>query len=111
MTKSIIHFTRIAYRIAKKALPPYSHKNLPHKYTQPQLFAILALRRSLDMDYRGIVQLLMEWPQLRKYLGLKCIPHYSTACLSAARFLKKDSPFAFHCIPKKHTKGWVKVAL
>jgi hypothetical protein len=55
MTKSIIHFTRSAYKIAKKVLPPYSRKYFPHKYTQPQLFAILALCRFLDVDYRGIV--------------------------------------------------------
>jgi hypothetical protein len=60
------------------------------------------------MDYRGIVQLLMEWPQLMKYLGLRCIPHYFTACLSAERFLKKGSSFTlwYHSKGGKRTKSF-----
>jgi hypothetical protein len=82
-TCSIIHFTRTAYKIAKKTLPLYSNKKSPHKYTQPQLFAILALCRFLDMDYRGnCAASFGVASSLRKYLGLKCNTPllYNSAC-------------------------------
>jgi hypothetical protein len=58
-------------------------------FTQPQLFAILALKTFLKTDYRGVVQFLADFAELRDDLGLKKLPHYSTLCYAAARLLKK----------------------
>ena len=60
VTKSTISFATTALTIAENALPPYSHPKSPHKFTQPQLFAILALRVFLKQDYRGIISVLSE---------------------------------------------------
>jgi hypothetical protein len=75
----------------KRALPDYSHGYSPHTFTQPQLFAILTLRQFLKTDYRGIVQMLSEWSDLRQTLGLTRVPNYSTLCYAERRLLKKTT--------------------
>ena len=35
----------VAYAVGKEALPEYAHRYSPHTYTQPQLFACLALQQ------------------------------------------------------------------
>ena len=89
MTKSVLSLAKTALKIAKKRLPRYSHRNSPHKFTQPQLFTILCIRRFLKLDLRSTVQLLADWSDLRNVLGIKHIPHYSTLSYAAARFKKK----------------------
>jgi hypothetical protein len=87
-TKSALTLAREAREAAEQALPRYSARNSPHKFTQHQLFAILVLRQFLRKDYRGMEQLLKEWSDLREALGLKRVPHYSTLCLAEQRLLK-----------------------
>jgi len=89
ITKSTLSFATTALKVAEEALPPYSRPKSPHKFTQPQLFAILALRTFLKQDYRGIVILLAEWSDLRNVLKLTRVPHYSTLCYAERRLLKK----------------------
>ncbi len=60
-----------------------------HDYTQHQLFAILVLRQFLKTDYRGIIQMLKDFSDLREVLGIKKVPHYSTLCYAEKRLLKK----------------------
>ncbi len=91
LTKSTLGFARTAFRIAKQKLPAYSCPKSPHKFTQPQLFAILAIRTFLKTDYRGIVQTLSEWSELRGVLELRSVPHYSTLCYAEKRLLKKGA--------------------
>jgi hypothetical protein len=57
ITKSTLSFATTALTIAQNALPPYSCPKNPHKFTQPQFFAILALRVFLKQDCRG------GWPR------------------------------------------------
>ena len=90
-TKSPIALAKAALAAGKRALPDYSHRFSPHKFTQPQLFAILTLRQFLKTDYRGIVQVLSEWSDLRQALGLTRIPNYSTLCYAERRLLKKTT--------------------
>jgi len=90
LTKSPLAFAAVALAAGKKALPEYSHINSPRKFTQPQLFAILALKDFLQTDYRGIVSYLAEWSDLREKLELQRIPHYSTLCYAERRLLKKN---------------------
>lgn len=91
LTKSPLAFVRAALAVAEKSLPPYAHPKSPHKFTQRQLFAILALRVFLKADYRGIIKILEEWSDLREVLGLTRLPHYSTLCYAEQRLLKKKA--------------------
>ena len=89
MTKSPVALSKEALAVARAALPAYSSRFSKKDFTQPQLFAILALRQFFKTDYRGIVQLLRDFSQLRSTLKLKKIPHYSTLCYAEARLVKK----------------------
>jgi hypothetical protein len=72
------------------ALPSYSHRYSPKKFTQhQQLFTILVLRQFLKTDYRGIIQMFRDFSDLRKLLDLKNVPHYSTLCYAEKRLIKK----------------------
>ena len=97
MTKSAVRFSREALAVGRLALPPYASRYSKHTYTQPQLFALLALKQFLKTDYRGVVTLVGEWAELRHALGLKAVPHYSTLCYAERRLLadaEKGGPSA-----------------
>jgi hypothetical protein len=89
MTKSPRAVAREALRLAQQALPAYSCKFSRKDYTQHQLFALLALKTFFKTDYRGLVQLLRDFAELREELRLSEVPHYSTLCYAAKRLLKK----------------------
>jgi hypothetical protein len=89
MTKSPVALGRTALRIARDALPDYSSPFSKRDFTQPQLLAILTLRLFFKTDYRGIIQMLQDFPNLRRVLALKKVPHYSTLCYAEKRLLKK----------------------
>jgi hypothetical protein len=84
-----VALARMALRVARDALPAYSSKRSRKDYTQHQLFAILVLKQFLQTDYRGIIELLRDWSDLRRILQLKDVPHYSTLCYAEQRLLKK----------------------
>jgi hypothetical protein len=90
MTKSPRAVAREALRVARESLPAYSSKYSRKDFTQHQLFAILALKTFLKTDYRGVIQHLKDFSDLREDLGLQEVPHYSTLCYAAGR-LKKGS--------------------
>jgi hypothetical protein len=92
MTKSPRAVAREALCLAAEALPAYSSKFSRKDYTQHQLFALLALKTFFKTDYRGVVALLQDFPELRQDLGLgEDVPHYSTLCYATQRLLKKGS--------------------
>ena len=91
-SKNPIAVAKAALKTGQAALAPYSHPKSPHKFTQPQLFALLVLRQFLGLDYRGLVTWLENWPLLCQTLGLKRVPHYSTLCYAENRLLKKGVP-------------------
>ena len=105
MTKSPRAVAQGALRLAQEALPTYSSKFSRQDYTQHQLFALLALKTFFKTDYRGLVQLLDDFAELRQDLGLDAVPHYSTLCYAAKRLLKKgrSSPCFGRppCAPKR----------
>lgn len=88
MTKSAVRLAREALAVGRAALPRYSSHYSRHDFTQPQLFALLTLKQFLKTDYRGLITLVAEWTELRRALGLKKVPHYSTLCYAARRLLK-----------------------
>jgi len=89
MTKSPLRLAETALAVAREALPPYSTKFDRKRYTQHQLFAILALREFLKQDYRGMEHLLLDWSDLRQALGLAKVPDHSTLQKAAQRLLEK----------------------
>jgi hypothetical protein len=99
MTKSAVRLAREALTVGRRALPPYATRTSKHTYTQPQLFALLALKQFLRTDYRGVVTTVAEWGELRRALGLRRVPHYSTLCYAARRLLagaEKGGPSRVH---------------
>jgi hypothetical protein len=76
-----------AFEVARQTLPAYSHQFSPKKFTQHQLFALLVLKTHQKKDYRGVVALLEDMPELTSALGLKAIPHYTTLQKAADRLL------------------------
>ena len=68
----------MALQVAKDRLPTYAHMYSPRKFSQPQLFACLVLKRHFKLDYRGIVALHADIPALCEDIGLKSVPHYTT---------------------------------
>ena len=97
MTKSPRAVAREALRLAKGALPAYSSKYSRKDFTQHQLFAVLALKTFLKTDYRGAVQFLADFSELRGDLGLKAVPHYSTLCYAEQRLLKRGTSSSSSC--------------
>ena len=91
MTKSPRAVAREALRLAQQSLPPYSAVRSRKDFTQHQLFAILALKQFLRTDYRGVVQFLADFAELRDDLGLSKVPHYSTLSYAEQRLLKRGS--------------------
>ena len=75
-----------ALAVAQQTLPAYSHRFSPKKFTQHQLFALLVLKTHQRKDYRGIVALLADMPELLTALGLDAVPHYTTLQKAAALF-------------------------
>jgi hypothetical protein len=104
MTKSPRAVAREALRLAQEALPAYSAVRSRKDYSQHQLFAVLALKTFFKTDYRGVVQLLADFAELRDELGLTKVPHYSTLCYAAARLLKKGRSFASSSAPPRPHK-------
>src|SRR3954452_16697178 len=94
MTRSPRAVAQEALRLAQEALPAYSAPTSRKDFTSHQLFAVLALKTFFKTDYRGVVQLLADFADLRDDLGLGKVPHYSTLCYAAARLLKKGRPCA-----------------
>ena len=76
-----------AYRIAKNTLPEFSHQFSPKKFTQAQLFVCLVLKIFFKTDYRGIVELLKDTPDLCTTFHLQNIPHFTTLQKASKRLL------------------------
>lgn len=76
-----------ALRVAAAALPAYSHRNSPRKFTQHQLFACLALKAAMALDYRGVAALLADCPDLAASIGLRRAPHWTALQKAHARLL------------------------
>ena len=63
------------------------------------IFAVLALKTFLKTDYRGPVQMLDDFAELRQELGLAKVPHYSTLCKAERRLLKKGASASCSAAP------------
>src|SRR5271168_2222924 len=88
LSKSPIRVARAALAVATKVLRPYAHKFSPKLYTQPQLFVCLVLKIFFKTDYRGITTQLQEFTELRRTVGLRCVPHFTTLHKACKRLLR-----------------------
>jgi hypothetical protein len=79
---------RVAYAVAKESLPEYAHRFSPKKFTQHQLFACLVLKTFMRRDYRGIVAMLADTPDLCAAIDLHHVPHFTTLQKAADRLLR-----------------------
>ncbi len=67
--KSPLEIARKAMAEAGEALPRYSSRFSRHDYTQHQLYALVALRRLLRTDYRGLEATLRNWTRAPQRAG------------------------------------------
>ena len=74
----LIRVARLAYFIARKALPVYTHPKSPHHYTFPQLAACVLLTFYLDLSYRDMEDWLLASDQVREVLELQKVPDHTT---------------------------------
>jgi hypothetical protein len=87
LSKSPLRVAREALTAATRSLPYYAHRFSPHIYTQPQLFTCLVLKTFFKTDYRGIVAILEDMPELCALLELKAVPHFTTLQKAGQRLL------------------------
>ena len=79
---------RISKSAVRVALPEYVSRYSRRDYTQPpHLSALLALRRFLRADYRGVVTLVAGRSEPRRALGLAKVPHGPTLAHASRRIL------------------------
>lgn len=89
MTQSPLDFTRLAFEMAKTSLAPYSTKFSRRDFIQAQLFALLAFRQFMNLNFRKTVETVREWAELRAVLDLKKVPHWTTLEKAQKRLIKK----------------------
>jgi hypothetical protein len=73
-----VKVARIAYDLAKRTVPRYSHPKSPHHFTQPQLVACVLLLLYLDVSYRDMEEWLLASDQVCGVLELTRVPDHST---------------------------------
>src|SRR4051794_5387498 len=100
MTKSPRAVARKALELARESLPAYMSARSRKDFTSHQLFAVLALKQFLETDYRGVVQFLHDFGELRGDLGLSKEPNYSALCYAEGRLLKKGSSSSSSAPPR-----------
>ena len=105
MSKSAVRVAREALAVGRAALPVYGSRYSRHDYTQPQLFALLVLKQFLKTDYRGVVALVAEWREVRRALGLRKVPHYSTLAYAAPRLLAGAERGGPSAVPRRRSSG------
>ena len=90
-SKSPIRVLYVAYRVAQRSLPAYSHRCSPKKYTQHQLFACLVLKEFFKLDYRGVEALLAESDSMRAAIDLRQAPDFTTLHKACSRLLRMQA--------------------
>ena len=83
-----LRFAVLAREVAGQSLPRYAHRLSPQRFTLAQLAACVLLKEYRQLDWRGIEALLVLSPPLRRCLGLKRVPDYSTLWRFAQRWLE-----------------------
>lgn len=82
-------FVELAYRLAQKTFPTYSHAKSPHLYTLPQLIACVLLMQYVRKTYRDMEEWLLASDAVCEALGLETIPDHTTLYRAAKRLKVK----------------------
>ena len=94
MTESPLSLARTALEVARAAVPAYASKFSRKDFTWHQHLALLVLKTLLKTDYRGLVNYLRDWSELRGAVGLQKVPHFTTLQKVHARIKRKT----FHAL-------------
>ena len=89
--KSPVAIMKAAFELGRQLFADHTHKFSPHAFTQPQLFACLALREHQKKSFRGVEALLVDCSDLRAAVGLRCAPDHNTLCRAFRRQAKSRS--------------------
>lgn len=81
----------MALLIGQQVLPDYAHRFAPKTFTQPQLLACLVLMRFHKTDFRGVCAILDDNPTIRRDLGLKRTPHFTTLHKAQRRLMRQQT--------------------
>lgn len=81
----VVQIARLALRLARRHLAPYSHPKSPQTSTQPQLFACLIVKAHLGVTYRKAEELITLMPAVQEAIGLTRVPRFTTLQTFAAR--------------------------
>ena len=74
----LVTLARVALAVGQAALPAYRSQFSKRQFTQPQLLAVLCLRRDEDWTFREAEVRLAEHQELRAALGLPVVPDDTT---------------------------------
>jgi hypothetical protein len=85
-----VRVARLAYELTKGLYPPYSHKNSPKTFTQPQLAACVLLKFYLNLSYRDTEEWLLASDQVCQVLELEEVPDHSTISRMYKKMRMKD---------------------
>jgi len=85
-----VRVAQIAYSIAQRSLPLYTHPKSPHHYTFPQLAACVLLTFYLKLSYRDMEEWLLATDQVRRVLELEKVPDHSTLCRAYGKLRLSD---------------------
>jgi hypothetical protein len=86
--KSALHLMRRAYQVAQQVWPDYSSPWSRQAFTQPQLFACLAVREMLQLSYRKAEVFLGDVPDWLAQIDLAGAPDHNTLWRAFAKLLK-----------------------
>ena len=89
-SKSPRKVLRLAYELAREALPDYDSRFSRHDFTNAQLFACLVLREHQRKSFRGVEALLRDSPQWCRAIGMRKVPDHNTLCRAFDRFVRPE---------------------
>lgn len=78
-------FAELAYQLAQKTFPRYTHAKSPHHYTLPQLVACVLLMHYVRKTYRDMEEWLLATEKVCQALELETIPDHTTLYRAAKR--------------------------
>lgn len=73
-----VRVARLAYALAQRSVPTYSHAKSPHTYTWPQRVACVLLTFYLNRSYRETEEWLLAADSVRAALDLDEVPDHTT---------------------------------
>lgn len=78
-------FAELAYQLALKTFPTYSHAKSPHRFTLPQLIGCVLLMHYVRKSYRDMEEWLWATETVCQALDLETIPDHTTLYRAAKR--------------------------